>query len=168
MLDFREITKDNFLEAISVDMADEQKGFVENAMYSLAECYVQPDWYPRIVYDGDTPVGFVFYYFVPADGENNPDLVFLHRIFVDKNQQKKGYGKKILDAFMPYAKERFPSIECVELIHYPDNVAGAALYDKAGFELTGEIVDSAPGFYEKGTLNGDRYVEIARRKYYNK
>jgi len=166
MIEFKDITKDNFEEVVHVDMADSQKGFVENAMYSLAECYVQPYWYPRCVYDGDIPVGFVFYYFVPEDKEKNPDLVFLHRIFVDKNQQRKGYGLKILDAFMDYAKEQFPTIKCVELIHYPDNVAGAALYDKAGFKLTGEKRKSAPGFFEQGSKDPDRQVELVRRRYF--
>ena len=63
-------------------------------------------------------------------------------------------------------KKEFPSIGCVELIHYPDNDRAAAVYEKAGFKLTGGRVKSAPGRIERGSADPNRTYEVTRRRYY--
>ena len=63
-------------------------------------------------------------------------------------------------------KKEFPSIGCVELIHYPDNHRAAAVYERAGFKLTGDRVESAPGRIERDSTDINRTYEITRRRYY--
>ena len=105
----------------------------------------------------DSQAGFV---------EDNPDFVFLHRIMIDKNHQGKGYGVRSLELCVEEFKKEFPSIGCVELIHYPDNDRAAAVYEKASFKLTGGRVKSAPGRIERGSTDENRTYEVTRRRYY--
>ena len=162
MLTLREITKENLIAVTDLEMEDSQKGFVEDNLWSIAECYLYEEFVPKAIYDDETPVGFVLYYFV----EDDPDYVFLHRIMIDKHQQGKGYGVCSLELCFEEFKKEFPSIGCVELIHYPDNDRAAAVYEKAGFKLTGGRVKSAPGRIERGSTDVNRTYEVTRRRYY--
>lgn len=162
MIHLENITKENLIPVTDLEMEDSQKGFVEDNLFSMAECYVYPEFIPKAIYDDKALIGFVLYYFVEGD----PDYVFLHRIMIDKRQQGKGYGVRSLEACVAAFKEEFPSIGCVELIHYPDNARAAAVYEKAGFKLTGGRVDSAPGRIERGSDDVNRTYEITRRRYY--
>lgn len=162
MITFRNITRENFDAVISLEVSEKQLAFMESPLYSLAECTFEDSFIAKAIYNNETVVGFILYYFV----EDDPDYVFVHRLMIDKSQQGKGFGKGALLAGMDIFKEEFPSIGCVELMHYPDNKTGAAVYESLGFECTGENRESEPCRCEIGTTNPDRYVEIVRRKYY--
>lgn len=162
MITFRDVDKDNFQAAINLQVHDNQKCFMEDNLYSVAECAVENDFVAKVVYDDDQPVGFMLYYFV----KDNPDYVFLHRYMIDRHYQGNGLGRAALEASMDLFKEEYPSISCVELMHYPDNKIGAAMYEKLGFVPTGELRESEPCRCESDTKNPDRYVEIVRRRYY--
>ena len=162
MLELREVTKENLIEITDLEMEDEQKGFVEDNLFSIAECYLYDEFVPKGIYDGDTPVGFVLYYFV----EDDPDYVFLHRIMIDKHQQGKGYGLAAMELCFREFKKEFPSIGCVELIHYPNNERAAAMYERAGFKLTGGSVKSAPGRILRDDPDPNWTYEVTRRRYY--
>lgn len=168
MIELREVTRDNLMAVTELEMEPDQMGFVEDNLWSMAECYVEPTFIPKAIYDDEKLIGFVLYYFVEGDKskENDPDYVFLHRIMIDKNQQGHGYGVRSLDACCEQFKKEFPSIGCVELIHYPNNDRGAHVYEKAGFVLTGDAVESAPGRIERGSKDPNWTYEVVRRKYY--
>lgn len=163
MIKFESITKENFEAVINMEVNDAQSGFMENNLYSIAECAFEKSFIAKAIYNDETPIGFMLYYFV----KDNPDYVFLHRLMIDKSEQGKGYGRTALEAAMDLFKEEFASIACVELMHYPDNKIGEALYDRLGFEPTGEHRESEPCRCEKDTKDENRYTEIVRRKYYN-
>lgn len=58
------VTPDNVLAACRRAVAPEQERFVPPVARSLAEAYVQPGTaWPRPVFDGDRPVGFVMAFF---------------------------------------------------------------------------------------------------------
>lgn len=162
MITFRNVDKDNFQAAISLEVHVNQKCFMEDNLFSIAECAFEKDFRTKVVYSDGEPIGFLLYYFVKDD----PDYVFLHRYMIDKDQQGKGLGRAALEASMDLFKKEFPSIGCVELMHYPDNKIGAAMYESLGFVPTGENRESEPCRCELGTKNPDRYVEIVRRRYY--
>lgn len=163
MIMFKSINRENFEAVINMEVNDTQSGFMENNLYSLAECAFEKYFIAKAIYNDKTPIGFMLYYLVKDD----PDYVFLHRLMIDKSQQGKGLGRAALEAAMDLFKEEFPSISCVELMHYPDNKIGAALYNNLGFEPTGEYRESEPCRCEKDTRDENRYMEIVRRKYYD-
>ncbi|MBS6178616.1 MAG: GNAT family N-acetyltransferase, partial [Clostridiales bacterium] len=115
MITFRDVDKDNFQAAISLEVHENQKCFMEDNLFSIAECAFEKDFRTKVVYSDGEPIGFLLYYFVKDD----PDYVFLHRYMIDKDQQGKGLGRAALEASMDLFKEEYPSIGCVELMHYP-------------------------------------------------
>lgn len=162
MINFREITKENFDNIINMEVNDSQKGFMENNLISLAECYFEKHFIAKAIYDNELPVGFILYYLEKKE----EDSIFLHRFMIDKKYQGKGYGKKSIEAMVKLFKEEFPTITYVELMHYPDNKIGETLYEKTSFKETGEKRESEPCRIEKDTKDPNRYYEIVRRRYY--
>lgn len=162
MIDFKKVTRDDFADVITMEVNDSQKGFMESNMYSLAECSFEDSFESRAIYNDGKAVGFMLYYFVKDD----PDYVFLHRFMIDKKFQGQGMGRAGLTAAVDFFKHEYPSIGCVELMHYTDNEIGAGLYESLGFEKTGELRESEPCMCELGTEDINRTFEIVRRKYY--
>ena len=162
MIKFKGINKDTFCDAINMEVNQNQMGFMEGNLYSIAECTFEKDFVAKVIYDDELPVGFILYYFVKDD----PDYVFLHRFMIDRKLQGKGYGRAALEASVKMFKEEFPSIGCVELMHYPDNKIGENLYSSMDFIPTGERRESEPCRCECDTKDPNRFVEIVRRKYY--
>ena len=70
--------------------------------------------------------------------------------------RSKNYNVVISDLF----KKDFPSIGCVELMHYLDNEKGKSLYESLGFKSTGEIRETI----RPGTDYIDK--ELVRRYFY--
>lgn len=162
MITFRTIDRENFQAVIEMKVHKDQLGFMEDNLYSIAEWAFEKEFVAKAIYEDETPVGFVLYYLV----QDSPDYVFLHRFMVDKTKQGHGIGKRALIAALDLFKKEYPTIGCVELMHYPDNVIGASLYEHLGFKSTGELRPSEPCRCEIGTDNENRTYEIVRRYYY--
>ena len=176
MITFEKVCPKNFDQVIHLEMAEDQVGFMENNLYSLAEAKVFDYLEARAIYREEDLIGFILYYFQPygvkrdmgpgegdheihADGQ---DYVYLKRIMLDKSFQGRGWGREALKESLDFFKEAYPSIAFVELMHYKDNDTGASLYESLGFESTGEERKTL----RPGTL--DQYdVEEVRRMYYS-
>lgn len=141
MIHFEKVTPDNFEAVINLRLRDDQIGFLENNLYSLAEAKVFDYLEPRSVYDDNRLIGFMLYYFQPYGVE--------------------GLGKQSMIAALEYFREEYPSAAFVELMHYLDNDTGASLYESVGFESTGEVRRTLrPG------TDDEFEEELVRRKYY--
>lgn len=175
MIRFEKVTPQNFEAVINLRLRDDQVGFLENNLYSLAESYVFPYMEPRAIYDDENLIGFMLYYFQPngvvremgpgegvheihADGK---DYVYFKRLMLDESWQGRGLGRAAMKAAADFFKIEYPSIAFVELMHYMDNDTGASLYESLGYESTGEVRKTLrPG-------TEDEYdEELVRRMYY--
>lgn len=94
MITFREINSDNFQDVINMEVNESQRGFMEDNLYSLAECSFEKGFIAKAVYSDDEPIGFILYYFV----KDEPDYVFLHRFMIDR--RKQGQGSKSSAEFL--------------------------------------------------------------------
>ena len=63
MIHFEKVTPNNFEAVINLRLKDDQIGFLENNLYSLAEAKVFDYLEPRAVYDDNKLIGFMLYYF---------------------------------------------------------------------------------------------------------
>ena len=54
----REVSKDNFRAIASLSVAEDQKNFVANNAFSMAEASFEEEAWFRAIYAGNTPVGF--------------------------------------------------------------------------------------------------------------
>jgi len=158
MITLKKITHQNLNECIyNIKTTKEQEIFVASNVESLAEAYASIAnggfATPYAVYNDETMVGFVMYTFF--DGANAVDIsdpeaapesyksapcYYIWRILIDKNQQRKGYGKqaiaKIIDEIktMPYGKA-----DRICTSWAPDNVSSKLLFESFGFVETSEI-----------------------------
>ena len=175
MIVFKPVTPNNFEDVINLRMRDDQIGFMENNLYSLAEAKVFDYLEPRAIYEDDTLIGFMLYYFQPegvirkmGSGEgihdihsDGMDYIYFKRLMLDESFQGKGLGKETLTTALEYFKSEYPSIGFVELMHYMDNDTGASLYEAVGFKSTGEVRKTI----RPGTEN-EYDEELVRRMYY--
>jgi len=70
MVRFKKITRDNFRDGISLEVAPEQVDFVTSNAVSIAQSKVQSECIPLAVYDDNLMVGFVMYCLDEDDSEH--------------------------------------------------------------------------------------------------
>jgi diamine N-acetyltransferase len=131
----REITMDNFIECIKLDVAGDQKGLVASNLFSLAEAKADGVSNPLAIYAGDRMVGFIMYDFEPKE-----DRGYITRLMVDARFQGSGYGRAAMGQVIDRLKD-IPECREIQTSFAPDNAVAEKLYAGFGFERTGEIVD---------------------------
>ena len=101
---------------------------------SLAQAYVYNDnAYPFAVYSDDEIVGFIMmgYYEVKQ-------YYTLWKFLIDKDHQRRGYGRQALALGIKFLKDRF-DVDSVYTGVVPGNAVANRLYRSVGFVPTGLI-----------------------------
>lgn len=125
----RRIDENNWRDCINLKVSEEQERFVATNVNGLALAYAHKEIKPRGIYAGDEMVGFIMYGRDPDDG-----LYYINRFMIDKNHQRKGFGREALKILLDELRE--DGVESVDIIHKPDNTVAIKLYRSFGFELT--------------------------------
>ena len=139
------VTKDNWRTATFLTTDPERKApldeeWITNNAFSLLQCQFDPNWDCRILADGDTAVGFVFYGY---DTDTTHHL--LCRYMIDVEHQGKGYGKAFLPMVVDLICDQFGCRDLYTSVH-DDNARALHLYTTFGFERTDEM-DADERFY---------------------
>ncbi|WP_433384638.1 GNAT family N-acetyltransferase [Actinoplanes sp. CA-142083] len=120
----------------------DQEDLVAPVVKSLAEAYVYRDHaWPRLIYDGDRPVGFLMAYFdVAWNPEIEPDdrRHGLWRLNIAADAQGKGYGTFAVEAVCQEARAR--GGDRLYVSFEPRAGGPEPFYLKLGFRPTGEYV----------------------------
>ena len=87
MINFKDVSTDNFWDVISLEVNNEQQEYVVSNAVSIAQSKVQPECIALSIYDDNTLIGFAMYYI-----DTDDDEYWIYRIMIDKNHQSKGYG----------------------------------------------------------------------------
>lgn len=130
------VTADNVADACRIAVHSNQDQFVAPVAWSLAEAYVSPTAWPRLIYRGDRPVGFVMAGF-DAD---NPLPFFrcgVWRLNVDGQSQRGGVGGFAVDLVLGEGRRRGFAEASVLWKAGPGGPAD--FYQKLGFHATGEL-----------------------------
>lgn len=135
MVQFRKITEENF-DAVIKMKRPEGENFVASNAVSLAQAWLyrnDGDVFPFAIYDDDTIVGFML-----LEEDLEQARLDLWRIMLSPEQERKGYGTAAVKLMIQYAKDsgRYRSIY---LLCAPENHIARHIYDKLGFQPTGEI-----------------------------
>lgn len=145
MIEFREITWENFARCLNLDVDEGQKHFVASNVYSLAQAYVatiegETTVMPFAIYTDETLIGFIMMTYDQVHENGDGACYNIVRLMIDKQHQKKGYGKQAVLKAIDYIKE-FPRGEAVAiyLSYEPENEAARNLYAHVGFEETGQV-----------------------------
>ena len=143
------VTQDNWRKAVFLTTAADRKicldeEWIAANAFSLLQCQYDPDWDCRLLMDGETAVGFLFYGYW-----REKDRYLLCRYMIDAEYQGRGYGS----AFLPMAVELIRGqYGCRDVyVTVEDlNVRAVGLYEKAGFERTEELDEDERVYVLKG------------------
>jgi diamine N-acetyltransferase len=142
-LSLREITPANFDMAIGLKVRPDQEHFVAPVVRSLAEAYVHPGTaWPRLIQDGDRPVGFLMAFFDAdwkEDGTGSDIRSGLWRLNIAADEQGRGYGRFAVESVAAEIRRRGGTRLTASWHPGPDGPEG--FYLGLGFRLTGEISD---------------------------
>ena len=135
MVNFRKITEENFDAIIKMKRPDGENFVASNAV-SLAQAWLyrdDGDVFPFAIYDDDAVVGFML-----LEEDMEDERLDLWRIMLSPENERKGYGTAAVKLMIQYAKDsrRYKSIG---LLCGPKNHNARHIYDKLGFQPTGEI-----------------------------
>jgi diamine N-acetyltransferase len=139
----RDITKDTVEAVCGLQVAAEQRGYVANNAFSIAQAYFEPKAWFRAIYADETPVGFLML----SDDSDAPEY-FLWRLMVDQAHQGKGYGRSAIALLVDYVRTR-PAAHELLVSYHPGPHSPREFYLKQGFLDTGrteegEVVLSLP------------------------
>ena len=136
----RELTNDNFIDFMNLEVAENQKKFVAPNSVSMAVAHFSRYATMRGIIYGDTPVGFMMLADPVSGEEELNNMYFLWRFMIDKNQQGKGYGKKAIKLIYDYVRTR-PDAEYLYSSYEPGEFGLENFYlKKCGFEKTGKML----------------------------
>ena len=137
MIKLKEITEENYIDCLNLNVADSQTSFVASNTYSLAQAWVYHETaYPFAIYNDDEMVGFVMMGFYKPKGVYN-----IWRFMIDERFQGKGYGKQALLLAIEYLRDKYNVTE-IFLSFAPGNTVAEKLYTDVGFRRTGELEDN--------------------------
>ncbi|WP_412541865.1 GNAT family N-acetyltransferase [Longispora sp. K20-0274] len=135
------ITAANIDAACAVAVRPDQDPFVESVARSLAEAYVHPEMaWPRLILDGDQPVGFVMAFLdVHFYDTDPPELLRsgLWRLNIDAGHQGRGYGRFAVEAVCAEIRRRGGTRATVTWATGEGGPEG--FYLGLGFRPTGEL-----------------------------
>lgn len=135
MVELREIGKENYKQALELEVEPEQSRHVAPNVVSLAQAWVFREIArPFAVCDGDTVVGFAMLAVDDAKREYG-----VWRFMIDRRQQRKGYGRAAMERIFEYFRSL--GIREITLSYVPGNAAAETLYTRCGFVPTGEVDD---------------------------
>lgn len=142
-----EITRDNWRAALRLSVHPEQQRFVADttpiAAVALAKAYVRPGgliWLPYAILADTQMVGLIELAYAPGSA----DQYWVYHFFIDQAQQRKGYGKAALRAFITLVGTRHPACQRISLAVHPENQRAQQLYTSVGFQPTGAELYGEP------------------------
>jgi diamine N-acetyltransferase len=136
MIKFKEITRDNFWECVSLTVMEGQSEFVTSNAVSIAQAKVQPECIPLAIYDDESMIGFLMYCIDEDDSQ-----YWIYRMMIDEKYQSKGYGKKALDKLLEVIKADKTRSKIYLGVH-KESVSAVKLYKRCGFEFDGQVFGS--------------------------
>jgi len=145
----REVTRYNLYELFKLDAADGGKQVASNAK-SMAEAAVHGEAWPRAIYDGDTPVGFLMLYDPSLVPDPEDSDYYLWRLMVDRTHQGRGIGQAAMQLLIAHVRTRPGAQELLTSIAEPAPQLHA-FYGGLGFVASDEFSD------------GERVLRLALR-----
>jgi diamine N-acetyltransferase len=138
----RPVTRENWKEALALQVKDTQRHFTPAVSVSLAKIAIKPDgdnvtYLPFAVYDDEQMVGFIMH----AYEKGTSNMYWINGFLIDERYQGQGYGKAALSHLMYWITEQFSECREIRLTVHKDNSAARSLYIHSGFLPTGEIFD---------------------------
>lgn len=137
-----ELSSESLPAVIAIPPKIGEKAYVAPVLYSIAEAYVTPTAWPRVILDGDEVVGFVMANWDP-ESEIPEFRGGIWRLNVAEEAKGRGVGRFAVDEVAAEARRRGYDHITVLWDPAPDGPEG--FYLSVGFEKTGELFGETVG-----------------------
>ncbi len=126
----RKINKHNFHLVNDLEVTEEQKKFVSNPYFAIAQSKYERWIKTSAIYLDKIIIGFIEYGFDP-----NLKSYWIKELIIDKKYQNKGYGKTAVEQLLKILKEKH-NYEIVYAGYKPNNFNSKKLCESLGFKET--------------------------------
>lgn len=137
MITLRPVDLDNWAACGRLELGDGQEQFVASNMATIAQSKFEPHFHLRAIYDDDLLVGMLAY--CHEDELEDFQLYWIFRLMVDVAHQGNGFGFAAVR--LAIGEIETLGAKRIRTMHKPSNTIASSLYEKLGFEHTGEILD---------------------------
>ncbi|ARC28045.1 hypothetical protein IEK_02805 [Bacillus toyonensis] len=136
------VTRENWEEALQLQVKEDQRKFVPAIAVSLAKVYIKPDgdnveYIPFAIYVSNLMVGFIMYAVV----RETSNMYWINGFIIDQKQQGNGYGKSALQESIYLIKNKFKACKEIRLTVHKENISAKKLYEHYGFQPLGQDYD---------------------------
>lgn len=137
MISLRELTKENYLDSIRLNLHPEQEENLASNAITIAQSRFETDYRLKVIYEQETVIGLLAFC---HEGEPlDYSIYWLFRFMIDKDHQNKGYGKQVLSLLVEEVKQL--GGKTLFTMHKPANQQAGKLYRAFGFQEDGVLDD---------------------------
>jgi diamine N-acetyltransferase len=139
-VNLRKVTRENWEEALNLQVKEDQTSFVPSVAVSLAKVYIKPDgdqveYLPFAIYDEEKMVGFIMH----AYEEKTFFSYWINGFIIDASQQGKGYGRAAFLEMIDWIQKTFEQCSEIRLTVHKENETAKKLYKRIGFQKTSQM-----------------------------
>ena len=137
-LTLEKVNQDNIRACVKLEVAELQKDFIAKNVNTIAWAYVDPNFTPYAILDGETVIGLLAIEDVPENEDY--DRYWIPRFMIGEQFQGKGYGKQAMHAAIDLLSAK-PDCQRIRLSVWSENPGAIEFYQKVGFTLTDELLE---------------------------
>lgn len=137
-IEIKRITQENIRACTKLEVSEEQKQYVASNVATIAWAYVDPQFTPYAICEGDTVVGLAAVEFIP-DNESY-DMHWVPRFMIGEQFQGMGYGKLGMQKIIEMITTEHINCERIRLSVVPENEGAINFYKNIGFIETDEML----------------------------
>lgn len=134
------ITRENWEQALTLQVSEAQRHFTPAVAVSLAKISIKPDgdhvtYVPFGIFVDGALVGFIMH----AYEKGTRNMYWINGFLIDEKYQGQGYGKAALGEMVRLITQQFGECEEIRLTVHKNNVPARNLYLGFGFHPTGDF-----------------------------
>jgi len=134
-ISLREVTRENWLDVIDLEISKEQEAYVALNSESIAASHFYDHYINRAIYCDDQVVGFLQYY--QEIDEGLPNEYYIAQFMVDLKLQGQGIGSKATKLAIAEISQ-IPECKIISILYMPGHHVMRRFYQRFGFEVTEE------------------------------
>ena len=131
-INLREITNDNWLEMLDLEITKAQEDYVALPSEAIAASKFYDYYVNRGVYLGDKPIGFIQYY--PNYDDDKPNEIFIDQLLIDVNSQGQGYGTAAVKLVLDEIKQ-LPGFNAISICYVEGHDVMKRFFERFNFKV---------------------------------
>lgn len=132
----RALSSANWQACVALELAEEQRAFIEPNAVSIAESRFHPWMLPLAIYAGEELVGFTMVSDEP-DPRAFGGAYWVHRFMIDRRHQGHGFGRAAMSLVVEYFRAK-PGCDTLWIGYDRANEVARRFYASLGFVEQGE------------------------------